>query len=278
MVNKPFFSIIIPTYNRRDFIVKAIKSVLNQIYTHFELIIIDDGSTDDTKEIVQSFNDNRIIYKFHKNHGVSFARNKGLEMVRGDFVAFLDSDDWWTIEKLQKTSTYIQDFPKIKIFHTEEIWHRNGELLKQLKKHKKPTGWVYKKALSLCCISISTVAINREVFETVGMFDESFEACEDYDFWLRATNKYKVKLIPECLTEKDGGRLDQLSSSVWGLDRFRIKALEKMLSSYVLNKENYFETLNVLEKKCKIFAKGALKYGNKENAEYYKTLPLKYGK
>lgn len=265
------FSVIIPTFNRRAFLEKAVNSVLAQSFSDFELIVIDDGSTDSTKGLMALYKDKRIIYVYQKNHGVSTARNKALTLAKGNYIAFLDSDDWWKKEKLEKATEYIERYPDINIFHTEEIWFRNGKLLNQKKKHKKPSGFVYKNALSLCCISISTAVIKKGVFETVGTFDETLEACEDYDFWLRATNKYEVKLIPDALTLKDGGRPDQLSSKIWGLDRFRIKALEKMLASEMLTKSDYKITFKEFEKKCEIFALGAEKRGKLEEAKFYRS-------
>ncbi len=271
-----FFSVIIPTYNREQFLRKAVDSVLAQTFRDLELIIVDDGSTDGTRRLLSSYGDIRISCLYQPNSGVSKARNKGLEKSGGRFIAFLDSDDHWAPEKLQKTHEYINRFPAINIFHTEEVWYRQGKLLGQKKKHEKPTGHVYEKALPLCCISISTAVIKRDVFDTVGRFDEDLEACEDYDFWLRATSRYDVKLIPEYLTIKDGGRPDQLSSSVWGLDRFRIKALEKMLSPGILSGMDRELTFAELKKKCRVFASGAKKRGNSEISEYYRSLPLKY--
>ncbi len=252
MDTQPFFSVIMPTFNRRPFLETAVDSVLEQTFSDLELIVIDDGSTDGTKELISKYSDKRIIYMHQKNRGVANARNKGISLSRGSFIAFLDSDDRWKPEKLKMTADYIKKFSDINIFHTEEVWYRNGKLLSQKEKHKKPTGSVYKYALPLCCISISTAVINKDVFGKVGTFDEEMEACEDYDFWLRATNKHEVKLIPEYLTIKDGGRGDQLSSSVWGLDRFRIKALEKMLSSGDLSEEDREVTLSEFKKKCKM--------------------------
>jgi glycosyltransferase involved in cell wall biosynthesis len=271
-----FFSVIIPTFNRRGFLKKAVDSVLGQTFTGFKLIIVDDGSTDGTGELIKSYNDPRIEYTYQDNTGVSSARNKGLSMATGGFVAFLDSDDFWVPEKLEKSDEHIQLFPDISIFHTEEVWYRDGKLLNQKKKHKKPSGFVYTNALPLCCISISTAVIKKDVFESVGSFDEDMEACEDYDFWLRATQKYEVKLIPEDLTIKDGGRADQLSSSVWGLDRFRIRSLEKMLNSGTLDPEYRNATLKELREKCRVFAEGSRKRGKSEIAEYYKALTEKY--
>jgi glycosyltransferase involved in cell wall biosynthesis len=271
-----FFSVIIPTFNRSAFLRKAVDSVLGQTFPDLELIIVDDGSADGTGELIKSYNDRRIKYVYQDNTGVSSARNKGLDIACGTFIAFLDSDDFWVPEKLERAAEYIRRYPKINIFHTEEVWYRGGELLNQKRKHKKPSGYVYTNALALCCISISTAVIKKDVFEAVGSFDESLEACEDYDFWLRATNRYEVKLIPEELTIKDGGRPDQLSSSVWGLDRFRIKSLEKMLISDALDDDCRDATLKELIKKCRVFAAGAEKRGKPKVAEYYKALSGKY--
>jgi glycosyltransferase involved in cell wall biosynthesis len=270
------FSVIIPTFNRLPFLKKAIDSVLSQSYSNFELIVVDDGSTDGTSDLLATYEDNRLISLYQENSGVSSARNKALNIAKGDFIAFLDSDDWWEDNKLQRTIDYIKDFPRINIFHTEELWYRSGKLLNQKKKHKKPSGEVYIQALPLCCISISTVAIKKVIFNKVGLFDETLEACEDYDFWLRTTSQYEVKLIPEYLTLKDGGREDQLSSSVWGLDRFRIKALEKILASNTLSKEYRDATFNELSEKCKIFALGSKKRGKLEEVKYYQSLPERY--
>jgi glycosyltransferase involved in cell wall biosynthesis len=271
-----FFSVIIPAFNRRPFLETAVRSVLEQTCRGLELIVIDDGSTDGTREMVSSIDDNRLRYVYQSNRGVSHARNRGLEISSGHFIAFLDSDDRWVPEKLEKTLTCIKQSPDIRIFHTEEVWYRGDRLLNQKKKHRKPSGAVYRNALPLCCISISTAVIGKNVFESIGAFDENMKACEDYDFWLRATNRYRVKLIPEELTIKDGGRPDQLSSSVWGLDRFRIKALEKILSSGTLEFEDHKATLKELVKKCEIFAAGCEKRGKSREAERYRNLPLKY--
>jgi len=271
-----FFSVIIPAYNRKSFLKKAVDSVLAQTFPSFELVIIDDGSTDGTHELVLSYDDDRVRYFYGQNRGVAYARNRGIENAKGSFIAFLDSDDWWDVKKLEVAREYIDRYPGTAIFHTDEIWYRKGKLLDQKQKHAKPSGSVYEKALPLCCISISTAVISKKLFPKVGMFDETFQACEDYDFWLRATSRHEVKLIPEELTLKDGGRPDQLSSSVWGLDRFRIKALEKMLSCGKLTKKQYRLTLDELSRKCGVFALGAEKRGKSGEAAYYRGIPAAY--
>ncbi|MFH1412400.1 MAG: glycosyltransferase [Candidatus Omnitrophota bacterium] len=273
---RPMFSVIIPSFNRAPMLKTAVGSALGQTFKDMEVIVIDDGSTDGTAALLNAYEDDRFSFISTGNRGVSSSRNLGLKISKGAYIAFLDSDDRWTENKLELAARYIELFPDISIFHTEEIWHKNGFVLKQLKKHKKPSGHVYRDALPLCCIGMSTVVIKRSVFDDIGVFDETFEACEDYDLWLRASFKYEVKLIPEYLTVKDGGRNDQLSSKIWGLDRFRIKALEKILLSGVLSAEDRSATILELRKKCGIFAKGAVKHGRPEEAEYYAALPDKY--
>ena len=118
----PFFSVIIPTYNRQAFLKKSVDSVLAQTFPDFELIIIDDGSNDGTDKLISSYNDKRIIYKYQQNNGVASARNNGIKRSSGKFIAFLDSDDYWTKKKLKKQTEYIKNFSDIKIFHTEELW------------------------------------------------------------------------------------------------------------------------------------------------------------
>ena len=267
---------IIPSFNRKRLLRTAVDSVIGQTFRDLEIIVVDDGSDDGTDALLMSYSDPRIRVISQQNHGVSHARNRGIETARGRFIAFLDSDDHWVPEKLERAAEYIEKFPDIRIFHTNEMWSRNGRMLPQKKKHRNPTGFAYPMTLPICCISISTSVVAKDVFTDIGMFDESMEACEDYDFWLRATAKHEVFLIPEPLTIKDGGRQDQLSSSVWGLDRFRIKALEKMLSSGELSDVYYDLTLDELRKKCEIFAAGSEKRGDMEKARHYRSLPGKH--
>jgi len=272
----PTFSVIIPTYNREGFLKKALDSVLKQTFKDFELIVIDDGSTDRTKELIGLFKDERLLYYYQDNHGVAHARNRGLEKAKGEYIAFLDSDDWWKENKLERFNEAIQRNPQIKIFHSQELWYRSGQIHNPKKTHKKPNGWVYPQALSLCCISISTAVIHESVLKKVGNFDESFEACEDYDFWLRSTLHYPIFLIDAFLTEKEGGRPDQVSMNTWGLDRFRIRSLEKMLKSKDLSPENYDLTYRELKRKCAIFIEGTKKRGRMDEAQLLEELVQRY--
>ncbi|NIP38549.1 MAG: glycosyltransferase [Candidatus Dadabacteria bacterium] len=270
-----YFTVIIPTFNREDFISSAVDSVLGQTFYNFELLIVDDGSTDNTAQMLNEYSDNRIRYFYQENRGISSARNKGIEESKGKYIAFLDSDDRWIPEKLERVSEYINKFPDIKIFHTNEVWYRNSKLLNQKKKHKKPDGYVYFHALPLCCVGMSTAVVKKELFDEIGKFDESLAACEDYDLWLRTTYKYEVRLIPDALTIKHGGRPDQLSSQ-HSLDKYRIASLDKILKSGVLNNEQFEKTREELIKKCKIYVSGLEKRKKLEEVKHYQDLIAKH--
>jgi glycosyltransferase involved in cell wall biosynthesis len=278
MSKKPFFSVIIPTYNREKFLKIAIRSVLEQSFDNYELIIIDDGSSDGTKEMFEGRKTRdegrgkKIKYIYRGNKGPAAARNQGLKEAKGEFICFLDSDDRFRQDKLKITYEYIKKYPQYQIFHTEEIWYRRGKLLPQKIYHKKPSGFVFENAVKLCSVSISTAAIKKNIFDEVGLFDETMPACEDYDFWLRVTHKYPVLLIPQYLTIKEGGHADQQSFKYPAMDKFRIYALSKILKNPELSKENYAIASNELKKKCEIFIKGAIKRGKIKEAEYYKRL------
>jgi GT2 family glycosyltransferase len=252
-------SVIIPTHNRRDFVREAIASVLAQTCQDFELIVVDDGSTDGTDEVVREFP--RTRYLFQENRGVSAARNVGVASSRGELIAFLDSDDLWQPGKLAAQAAFFTAQPEARICQTEELWLRNGVRVNPRNKHRKPSGDIFAPSLQLCLVSPSAVMMRRELFEQMGGFDEEFPACEDYDLWLRIAAREPVHLIKEPLVIKRGGHADQLSHRFWGMDRFRIAALCKLLDSNVLSPEQRRQAEEVLRAKCAILAQGARKRG-----------------
>jgi len=266
-----FVSIIIPTYNRLTLLKRALGSVYKQTVAEYEVIVIDDGSTDQTAEMIKAeFPD--VRYYYQKNDGVSCARNKGIEKAEGEWIAFLDSDDEWLPQKLEKQLGLLQDNPEQKICHTEELWIRNGVRVNQMKKHKKTGGWIFQQCLPLCAMSPSSILIHRSVFDAVGKFDTQFPACEDYDLWLRITAKYPVLYIEEPQIKKYGGHDDQLSQKYWGMDQYRIKALQKIITENNLTSENKQQAIAMLLKKSKIFQQGALKRGKIVEANYYQQI------
>ena len=248
-------SVIIPTFNRKKTLGRAIQSVSNQSLSPFEILIIDDGSNDGTKEWVkESFQDIKYIYQ--NNQGVSSARNKGIKYAYGDWVAFLDSDDEWLPNKLYEQVKAIGSNLEIKFFHTNEIWIRNGVRVNQMKKHKKYGGYIFDKCLDICRVSPSSVLIKKEIFDDIGTFDESLRVCEDYDLWLRITSKYPVVFLDIPLIYKYGGHAGQLSKVNDGIESYRIQSLEKIIKSGVLNNEQKLIAVNTLINKMKIYAKG----------------------
>ena len=264
-------SVIIPTYNRYYFLEKAVKSVLKQSLKDFELIVVDDGSKDGTKELIQSFCGERFRYFYQENRGVSAARNKGVIESKGDLIAFLDSDDCWKEKKLEK-QVKVMESNSCLISHTQELWYRRGKILNQKKKHRKRSGNLFKKSLEMCSISMSTVMIRKSLFDEVGLFDENLTVCEDYDLWLRITSKYPVHLLDEELTVKDGGRSDQLSKKIPMPDRFRIQSIYKLLEDGVLDKNQSIMALKALQKKCKIYINGCRKHRRDEEALKYESI------
>ena len=268
-------SVIIPTFNRKKTLGRAIQSVFNQSLWPFEVLIIDDGSNDGTKEWVkESFQDIKFIYQ--NNQGVSSARNKGIKYASGDWIAFLDSDDEWLPNKLYEQVKAIELNPEINFFHTNEIWIRNGVRVNQMKKHKKYGGYIFEKCLDICRVSPSSSLIKKEIFDDIGMFDESLRVCEDYDLWLRIASKYPVVFLDTPLIYKYGGHGDQLSKVNDGIESYRIQSLEKIIKSSVLSNEQEFIAVNTLVQKMKIYAKGLEKRNKltelqeiKKNIQYW---------
>jgi glycosyltransferase involved in cell wall biosynthesis len=253
----PPVSVIVPTYNRVEMLTRAVESVLAQTYQQFEVVIVDDGSTDTTPKIfAQSKPPVRYVWQQHA--GVSSARNRGMSEAKGDLIAFLDSDDMWDGGKLAVQVEFFEANFDAMVCQTQEIWIRNGVRVNPKKKHQKPSGWIFTECLSLCVVSPSAVMMRKSVFDEVGWFDERLPVCEDYDMWLRVALRFPIFLIDQPLVTKYGGHDDQLSHSEWGIDRYRVAALEKILGDPLV--DIYREKVLVeLRKKCHILSNGALK-------------------
>ena len=266
-------SVIIPTFDRAQKVVRAISSVLHQTFTDHEIIVIDDGSMDVTEHAVTRF-DERVTYIAHSsNRGVSAARNTGIQRSTAPLIAFLDSDDHWLPEKLAVQVDFFNRHPKAVACQTEEIWIRRGRRVNPKKKHLKPSGDIFEPSLKLCLVSPSAVMLKRSLLEEVGLFDEDLPVCEDYDLWLKIACRYPVHLIKQELVIKEGGHKDQLSSRHKCMDRFRIKALVKLIKSGELNERKLKSALKELSLKCRIYGNGCLKRGKTEEGEYFLNLP-----
>ncbi len=261
-MTQPLVSAIIPTFNRAQPLIKAVASVLDQSYPNIEIIVVDDGSTDNSSDILRNrFGSQIRILRLLRNHGVSYARNRGIELSRGSFIAFLDSDDLWEPEKTARQLAFMMADYDILISQTDEIWIRNGKRVNPCKHHQKPSGFIFAECLPLCAVSPSAVMMRRRFFSQVGLFDEKLPACEDYDLWLRAACRYPVSLLSENLVVKFGGHADQLSRTVPALDRYRIASLLKIITCDILTPSQKTLALTTLERKSRIYLNGCRKRG-----------------
>ncbi len=268
-------SVIVPTFNRREMVREAVASVLAQTVADFELIVVDDGSEDGTAECLEREFGGRLRLIRTPNRGVAAARNTGAGAARGEHLAFLDSDDLWQPRKLEAQLAHFARYPESEACQTEEIWIRNGVRVHPRRRHRKPDGDIFWRSLERCVVSPSAVMLRRDLFERLGGFDETLPACEDYDLWLRLGRTARVALIPEPLVVKRGGHPDQLSRRFWGMDRFRIAALLKLLAG-PLEEPQRRAVVQELERKCAIVAAGAEKRGRLEEGAHYRALAAAY--
>ncbi len=247
-------TVVIPTYNRADFLSKTIESVLNQTTKPDEVIVVDDGSTDNTKQILKNYD---IKYIYQANQGVSVARNTGIQYATNDWICFLDSDDIWEQSKLTKQIDFHKNNSDILISYTDELWIYNNKIIKQTSKQQKEANPTFLNSIDLCKIGASTVMVHKTIFDNIGLFDSKLTACEDYDMWLRILRKYKIGYLDEKLVQKIAGHHGQLSFETIGIDYYRIKALQKHINSQYKNQVQHQINL-----KKKILLKGAIKHNN----------------
>lgn len=269
-------SVIIPTYNRRELVARAVLSVLEQTRQPDELLVVDDGSSDGTAESLRRQFGSGVRVIETPQRGVAAARNTGVRASGGEWLAFLDSDDRWLPEKLAVQLAWLGSNPEAQICQTEEIWIRNGRRVNPRLRHRKPSGTIFLASLELCLVSPSAVLLRRSLFERVGGFDESFLACEDYDLWLRISRDTPIWLIDRPLVVKHGGHADQLSRQHWGMDRFRIAAIARVLDAGGLPGAWEQQARRVLAAKSEVLAKGAEVRGRLEEAERYRRLARHY--
>jgi glycosyltransferase involved in cell wall biosynthesis len=266
----PLVSVIIPTYNRAALVAEAVASVAAQTFRDFEIVVVDDGGSDGTPEVLAAWPEVRLR-RHTCRRGVAAARNTAVGAARGEWLAFLDSDDLWLPDKLARQIFWLENQPGLLICQTEETWVRRGVRVNKPLSHRKLGGRIFLSSLARCMISPSAVVLNRRLLAEHGGFDETLAAAEDYDLWLRLTWRYEVGLVDEPLVVKRGGRADQLSAQ-WGIDRFRIRALVKLLAEPDLPGPYARAAREMLAAKCAIYAQGCDKRGKMAEAAYYRDL------
>ncbi len=272
----PEVSVIIPTWNRRAMVSEAIASVLAQTGARFELIVIDDGSTDGTLDdlipLAAQARENPVRIEGSPHRGPAAARNRGVELACAPLIAFLDSDDLWSPGKLARQLAFMRAHPEYAIAQTQEVWIRGGRRVNPGRRHLKRSGDIFADSLRCCLISPSAVMMRTELFRSSGGFDASMAACEDYDLWLRILVDHDVNLLDEPLVTRRAGHLDQLSATTPALDRFRILALAKLIAHARLSQKRRDAVAAVLAEKCRIYAQGLARRARIEQAAFYEHL------
>ena len=246
-------SVIIPTYNRAHLVSRAIKSVLNQNFQDFEIIVVDDGSTDNTEEVIKSFKDKRIRYIWHEiNKGGNAARNTGLKNSRGEYIAFLDSDDEWLPEKLERQLEIFEKSQDEKLgFVYCGVIFINKKENKELRFLPKVKGYVYKNMLAdNITFGGSDNLIKKEVFNICGFFDECEElkkrGAQEYEMWIRIAQKFNFTFVKEYLVKYYTDPIDKITTIATLQDKARAR-------EYIVNKfiEEYKKIPKILSDKLR---------------------------
>ena len=255
LVTPPLVSIVIPTYNRKHIISRAIDSVLNQTYDHFEILVVDDGSTDGTSEFLKNRYKKTIRVIFQENQGASAARNKGIESARGKFVAFLDSDDQWLHTKLETQISFLEENPSVALLCARTYRADNPSKVNTYLS-EAITGDLFSTLYTHSFVSTPTVVVKKEVLEQVGGFDTRYVSAEDFDLWLKITRVYNCAFLPDYVAIVNRGG-DNLSKDKITLHYHAISILKKYFDkniipinkykkvisdSYIALGRNYFKT------------------------------------
>ena len=265
----PEVSVIIPTHNRCAMVREAVASVLAQRDADFELIVVDEGSTDETSALLAHLDG--VTVERTERRGPAAARNRGVALASAPLIAFLDSDDLWAPEKLNRQLAFMREYPDCAISQTAEIWIRDGLRVNPGLRHLKRAGDIFLDSLQTCLISPSAVILKTALFRALGGFDEDLAAAEDYDLWLRILVDHAAGLLDEPLVTRRAGHPDQLSSSIPALDRFRVIALMKLLAHDDLSEPRRTAAADVLLEKCRILAQGAQCRGRTSESDLYES-------
>lgn len=266
-------SVIIPNYNRHSEMERAVDSVLSQEEVEFELLLVDDASTDPPSQLYERVEGmGHRVLRSPARRGPGPARNWGAEQAQGEYLALLDSDDAWLPGKLARQLGGLRA-SGLRVSQVEEIWFRNGVQVKPLKAHRPSAGDLFEQSLRAICVSQSSVLVERSLYEELGGFDEELFVCEDYDLWLRAAVSEQFHLLPEALVVKYGGHEDQLSRVLPAMDRFRLRSLLKGLRSGLFGQRSHLAADEAV-RKTSIMQAGAEKRGETAVAELCQELKL----
>ena len=230
-------SVVIPTYNNAGTLAQAIQSVLAQTYGEIDVVVVDDGSTDGTPEVMREFPG--VRYLRQANGGLPAARNAGIAATRGELIAFLDSDDWWEPEKIAAQVERLRATPEVGLVYTDlRVIYDDGRVLESFLASRPLAGdgLVFDRLVQSGFILPSTVLLRREVLEQVGTFDESMRSHEDIELWLRVTRRWPVALVREALTNRRQGT-GNMTANPYLRAEYSVRLCEKVLGHGGLSAE-----------------------------------------
>ena len=194
----PLVSIITPTYNRADFIEQAVNSVLAQTYTCFELLIVDDGSTDNSRDLIEpALADARVRYFHQENQGQSVARNLALSEAKGSFICFLDSDNYWPEDKLAHQVELFRQYPDYDVIYGDVVVIDENDREVSRKNMKRYSGHIAKYMIRDNCVSMNTAMARRRCFDELGGMSGTRRVADDYELWLRFSARFRFLYVPE---------------------------------------------------------------------------------
>jgi glycosyltransferase involved in cell wall biosynthesis len=239
----PTVSIIVPTYNSSAYIYETIDSLLAQTFKDYEIIIVDDGSTDDTQEKLKIYGD-KIKYIYQSNQGPSVARNNGITLAVGKYIAFLDSDDLWLSEKLELQVNFMENNPDYGLVSCDALAFKDNQIIVQSMSKERPlkSGWVLEDLLKENFLNTNNVLIRRDVFNTLGMFDINIVFSEDYEMWLRIAEKYMIGYVDLILTKY---RLHSTNRSEVNKEK-QYESHSKIVQKYIERNRSDINKRNVL--------------------------------
>ncbi|OHB90453.1 MAG: hypothetical protein A3D13_10830 [Planctomycetes bacterium RIFCSPHIGHO2_02_FULL_40_12] len=225
----PTVSVIIHTYNNEKFIGETIDSVLNQTYNDYEIIVVDDGSEDGTRDALLPYMQ-KIRYHYKENGGIASAKNTGISLSNAEFIAFLDHDDLWVPDKLRIQMEYFNEHPQVGLVYAKYTSFRHDKELRT-KPEKGYSGWIFKKLLSKSIVQTSTVMVKRECLNTVGQYDESFKLADEYDMFLRIAKRFQCGFVDKGLTRY---RVHDANASKNDLlfDKENLRVFKKVYNGY----------------------------------------------
>ena len=255
---------VIPHFEREELLAQALESVVRQTEPPAEIIVVDDGSRRPPEAVCRRYGARLLVIDHTGKPGA--VRNRGAEAAESRWLAFLDSDDLWLPEKLERQRRKLESQPEMTLCHTREIWQRGTETVSQKKQKHLREGDLFSDALKKCIIGPSTVMLSGAVFKALGGFDETLEIAEDYEFWLRWTDRFPAAYCGEPSVVKRAGGWPQLSEKYGQIEIFRIEALLRVLDKNVLGGLHRAEALREAERKIGIYCHGCRKRGRTEEA------------